>query len=449
MPYLAQILVSAMPDSQINMQKSIAEHRVKPEPTQRVLELDGIRGIAILLVVFFHYFTQHAQTIPGSLPAYVVKYLSITWIGVDIFFVLSGYLVGGILLDKRGTTNYFKVFYLRRSVRIFPPYILLLLFFVVAEKMWASSFPAGMGWLLDKPLPFWTYGLYLQNFWMAFQGDFGANFIAATWSLAVEEQFYLLFPLFVYWCPKRHMVKMLVLLAVTAPLLRVVLFFVWQNGGLAGYVLLFTRWDSLLLGALGAWVVRKPKVLEWFSSHWQRLEKLLFGLCLLVVSFPFLGFYQFTFGMAVIGHFSIAVAASLLLVLVAIGRVSYVAAVLRLGVLRYIGRMSYSIYLYHTAILGGTFSLLLKIEPRLGSIKELGVTLLALTLTILLAQLTWVLFENRFIKFGHRFSYRMPDTRNEILDDLEKPDSKIPALVPGPAMNSVPMTRRESRKSLG
>src|SRR4051794_27800973 len=111
----------------------------------RIAELDGLRGVAILLVVLFHYFVQHLQTQPGSLPAYAMKYLSISWIGVDIFFVLSGYLLGGILMDRRASENYFRVFYLRRALRIFPLYMLFLLLFASALLAYQAAPHAGLG----------------------------------------------------------------------------------------------------------------------------------------------------------------------------------------------------------------------------------------------------------------------------------------------------------------
>jgi peptidoglycan/LPS O-acetylase OafA/YrhL len=146
----------------------------------RMPELDGLRGVAILLVVFFHYFVQHVQTRPGSLSAYAQKYFSICWLGVDIFFVLSGFLVGGILMDQRQTTNYFRVFYLRRIMRIVPPYLLFLATLVLSLAWWNHSHPAGMRWLMADPFPLWSFMLYVQNFLMAAAGKFGPNFSAVT-----------------------------------------------------------------------------------------------------------------------------------------------------------------------------------------------------------------------------------------------------------------------------
>ena len=90
---------------------------------QRIPELDGVRGIAILLVVIWHYWIALVINDPLSgLYGAVVKSLYLTWSGVDLFFVLSGFLIGGILLDNREAPGYFKAFYARRVCRIFPLY---------------------------------------------------------------------------------------------------------------------------------------------------------------------------------------------------------------------------------------------------------------------------------------------------------------------------------------
>ena len=88
-------------------------------------ELDGIRGMAILLVLMWHYVAAQVQTEPGSAAAYVLKLSSLTWAGVDLFFVLSGFLIGRILLENRTAPNYFKAFYTRRACRIFPLYYVM------------------------------------------------------------------------------------------------------------------------------------------------------------------------------------------------------------------------------------------------------------------------------------------------------------------------------------
>jgi peptidoglycan/LPS O-acetylase OafA/YrhL len=105
--------------------------------------------------------------------------------GVDLFFVLSGYLITTILLNNRNSPSYFRSFYGRRVFRILPIYYVMFAVYVVGSYLsWSPSLFAGK-------VPEWTYAFGLQNFWMAARQDYGATWLAATWSLAIEEQFYL------------------------------------------------------------------------------------------------------------------------------------------------------------------------------------------------------------------------------------------------------------------
>src|SRR2546425_646800 len=104
----------------------------------RIPELDGLRGVAIGSVLIWHYFVLPTVAAPGTPLSYARVFGGLTWSGVDLFFVLSGFLIGGILLDARQATNYFQVFYTRRFFRIVPIYAAILLLFpallVVARK---------------------------------------------------------------------------------------------------------------------------------------------------------------------------------------------------------------------------------------------------------------------------------------------------------------------------
>src|SRR5262249_50866528 len=154
--------------------------------------LDGLRALAILLVVMWHYLGHPGG--PGSAQWNFFRF-GIT--GVDLFFVLSGYLITGILLQNAGAANYFSTFYLRRSFRILPIYFGMVAIYLIGRQI---GRPAG---LFDGAVPWWSYILGVQNFWMTIHQTFGATWLAATWSLAVEEQFYLLFPLLVFFLSPR------------------------------------------------------------------------------------------------------------------------------------------------------------------------------------------------------------------------------------------------------
>src|SRR4051812_10334891 len=161
----------------------------------RIRELDGLRAIAVLMVVSWHYIG-----IPDGQDYWLWKTFHVGRFGVDLFFVLSGYLISNILLKHRESGSYFSSFYGRRALRIWPIYYL----------MCAASLG---GWLLGlsptlfdtSGVPGWTYLFGLQNFGIAVARNNGVYWLGGTWSLAIEEQFYLLFPLIVRFVPPQRL----------------------------------------------------------------------------------------------------------------------------------------------------------------------------------------------------------------------------------------------------
>lgn len=163
----------------------------------RIRELDGVRGIAILLVLIWHYFTTQVQPVPDSLLAKAQLATQLTWSGVDLFFVLSGFLIGGILLDNRASKNYFSTFFVRRACRILPLYVVMLLAYVylLVEQ------PVALKWLWENSYSLWFFATFTQNYPIGIHEQFGPNWMAVTWSLAVEEQFYVVLPFLMFWLP--------------------------------------------------------------------------------------------------------------------------------------------------------------------------------------------------------------------------------------------------------
>ena len=163
-----------------------------------ILALDGLRGIAILLVVFSHFVSN--LRIPADGWAWpLVSIAHAGWAGVDLFFVLSGFLITGILVDARGSSTYFKSFYARRALRILPAYYgFLLAIFVVLPLLHLG---AGDNYMLARQHQGW-YWLHLTNVMMAIGELPGHGPYPSTlfWSLAVEEQFYLIWPAIVALC---------------------------------------------------------------------------------------------------------------------------------------------------------------------------------------------------------------------------------------------------------
>ncbi|MGA8087925.1 MAG: acyltransferase [Terracidiphilus sp.] len=180
-----------------------------PRLSGRIPELDGVRGLAILLVVVFHYFVQSTQVTSRWINSTLWP-LHLMVSGVDLFFVLSGFLIGGILYDARFAKNYYSTFYGRRVYRIFPVYFLWLMLFLLGLHLIGPHNATYLHRLFNRDVPFWLYPLFLQNVFTAFRHQWGAEWISATWSLAVEEQFYLLLPFAIRVSTPRGILRMAV-----------------------------------------------------------------------------------------------------------------------------------------------------------------------------------------------------------------------------------------------
>jgi peptidoglycan/LPS O-acetylase OafA/YrhL len=212
--------------------------------------LDGLRGLAIILVLFHHYTILQPVT---EIDRMLVTIPLIGWCGVDLFFVLSGFLITGILIDARGSDRYFVSFYARRTLRIFPLYYLIVFLSLIV----LPRFPAVAALLAgDNPSPGQApYWLYLTNFAVADQGAFSHGILDVAWSLAIEEQFYLLWAVLVWICPPRLLGAVcgaLIVLPAIARSLAV------ARGvePIDAYILTFYRADTLATGALLAWLLR-------------------------------------------------------------------------------------------------------------------------------------------------------------------------------------------------
>src|SRR5277367_369631 len=144
----------------------------------RIRELDGLRGVAIAMVVLFHFFQNTIAFPPGSVFSYVQAGLRLSWTGVDLFFVLSGFLIGGILLDSRDSTNYYSVFYKRRFFRIIPIYLVTLVLGAALVSLRLGPTSGPLQWLTMEGAPWYAYLTFTQNFWMAHAGTFGCNGLA-------------------------------------------------------------------------------------------------------------------------------------------------------------------------------------------------------------------------------------------------------------------------------
>jgi peptidoglycan/LPS O-acetylase OafA/YrhL len=216
----------------------------------RLPGLDGLRGLAILLVMAVHFVGN--ATPRGSLDYLAVKLSSYGVLGVDLFFVLSGFLITGLLLDSRGDPHYFRNFYARRTLRIFPLYYAVLaLLFLVLPRVAALPLPleesrAHQAWL-------WTY---TSNFFVAAKASWALPYVSHFWSLAIEEQFYLAWPLVVS-AVRREVLERICLAGIAAALALRIALSLGGTSEISISVLTPCRLDAICVGALLAAVARR------------------------------------------------------------------------------------------------------------------------------------------------------------------------------------------------
>ena len=370
--------------------------------TGRVLELDGVRGLAILMVLLFHA-ALYYKPAPGTTPAYITRVLGFGWSGVDLFFVLSGFLIGGILLDQRASPTYFRTFYVRRICRIFPIYYLLILCYVIPTWLGVESSLEAL-YKQDDRLPLWQYWLYLQNIGMAMNNAMDSTFVLVTWSLAIEEQFYLLLPLLVRWTPVRALPWLFGAFVLSSPLLRLALFEPLPGDAYRTYLLLPCRWDALFLGALCAWAVRTPRLANLLASRPRLLYAALLFSGGAVATLVAMGPNSLTAHMAVPGFTIIAIFYAVLLLTVLHVPTPWVRRMARARWLRFLGDVSYPAYLLHFPVLTLAHWWAFGAHTPRG-LSPVGVSAAAIGLTLVLAWISTNTFERYFIRIGRRATY--------------------------------------------
>jgi peptidoglycan/LPS O-acetylase OafA/YrhL len=350
----------------------------------RLVELDGLRGIAIALVVLFHF---------GWFPP--------GWIGVQLFFVLSGYLISSILLTEKEKPlpTYLGRFYWRRSLRIFPLYFFYLII------MWALFATTNEPRSFETDWPFLL--TYMTNFGRLRVSDIGPAF-THLWSLAVEEQFYLLWPAAVYFCSLKCLKRIIIGIVVLSPVARAALYVALRSldydeefVGRALYVLPFTQFDAFAFGAaISAWKLHNLR-------HPSRLMVAV-GLITIILGAAVLLHQHFTYraafkaslgypmyvlaGGGFVWAYSLLDLLSAAAVICAIQKLATVGF-LRNSVLSRTGVISYGIYIYHVPVLIGLRWLLADFAAN-----HSGATFLAyISVVVVVSELSFRFLEKPFL----------------------------------------------------
>jgi peptidoglycan/LPS O-acetylase OafA/YrhL len=342
---------------------------------ERLPQLDGIRGIAILLVIFHNEGPKYPLL-------YMDRIFANGWMGVDLFFVLSGFLITGILLDSKHSEGYFRNFYARRFLRIWPLYYatLFFMFAVVPFLM-----PGERAAIFSRSSPWWSFPLYIQNFLVPIP-EAAKGLLGVTWSLAIEEQFYLVWPLVIRFSSSKLLGRLAVAVVCLSPPLRLVLF----AYGVNLYSNTFARLDGLMAGALLAVLVRSRSFVprKYLGVAWAVL------LIAAPLAFVTEGFQERWI------VFSMSAAASAALVYLALySNRSWVQTALTNRFLVYTGTISYGLYLLH------------KVPFNWG--EAIGLTAYpAVALPLLLAAcygiatLSWRLLEKPFLRLKGYFEVK-------------------------------------------
>ena len=351
--------------------------------------LDGLRGVAILLVLFLHNYG-------------FMNYFFFGWLGVDLFFVLSGFLITEILLNSLGRPGYLRNFYIRRVLRIFPLFYLALVLFLLV-------LPATGGMGLDTSYytgnQFWLW-TYLQNWLFIFKEPHGDKILLHTWSLAVEEQFYLVWPLLIlaFRSPRRLLWVMMALLLLVAFSRYLVWSFKVEDLAYSS-LYTFTRIDGLCIGSM---VAILQKINPGFLKKYNTL------IVLLMAGINF-GFYfinnrsGFTLPyLAFAGYTTFAVLFGLLVYESVSQPATFIPRLLNNRPLKFFGRISYGLYVWHWPLYILLFDRCRDWLSAQGTGTLRMAELLSATActgaAVLLSLLSYRYFEQPFLRLKERFT---------------------------------------------
>jgi peptidoglycan/LPS O-acetylase OafA/YrhL len=343
-----------------------------------------------LMVVLSHYF--------GELE-HGVRAFCVGWIAVVGFFTLSGFLIGRLILERKHHSNFVVVFYARRFLRMMPAFFVVLfvvfgLYAMIGDRLWADK---------DVPFPIWTYATFTQNFYMIYAQSIGPHWLAPTWTLAIEEHFYLVAPAALLFTPQRHLLKALITVGLLSLGLRIGILTFGLAPMAYARLLLPMLADTLICGLIAATLWKTPGI------RWERYDYALRAcapVALLVAAI--LSFVDGLNGgggslFATFGTTVMAIGVACLLL--AIMRGAPEAKRFESPVLCFFGHTSYAVYLTHLTVLGVMHGLILGTRPDLATWQQLAVTLAALPVATLVGWLLYKAVEEPCMHAARRWAW--------------------------------------------
>jgi peptidoglycan/LPS O-acetylase OafA/YrhL len=361
----------------------------QPKPAHgelRIVALDGVRGFMTILVLFSHFFAEIGNGFPR---------LGFGWLAVNMFFVLSGFLIGRLIIEKMESENFFTVFIMRRICRTIPSYMISVL--IIFAVLWI--FRAEPWARFKTEFPLWSYLTFTQNVFMAVTNDVGAYWAAPTWTLALEEQLYVLLPFVFFLAPRRYWARILTGVALAAVVLRAMVF-TSDVSPIWGLVILPTRGDVLVVGVIAAIIFKDRNIdLSRFDFMLRYAPVvLLFATVLLALIDPV---ERRLFN--ILGPLFVSVGFACLLVSMVRG--SPEAKRFESRFFCFFGHISYCVYLTHLMVLGLMHGLILGAKPSLGSVDQWLVTVVGLFVAVGVGWALTILIEAPLTAYGRSWKW--------------------------------------------
>ncbi len=370
----------------------------KPATTY-IPQLDGIRGLAIILVITFHYWGNYSV-------------FSFGWSGVDLFFVLSGYLITSRLIDTQKHEHALRNFYFNRALRILPVYYATLILFYIAFNFFVKSSDFFAFKFYNQHWPGFTF--FFQNWILTYSEGTRGNFLEHFWSLAIEEQFYILWPffLFAFW-QKKYFYKLILILLLAIILMRTFVFFQYpERADYRHYFYnTFFRMDGFIIGGC-LFLFQRAKRTSYITSISLVSLILLAGGILFFKSAdlanPVIG---------TIGYTLIALMFAGLIYKSCNQSSEFLSTVFNYKWIKFTGKISYGLYIYHWLVLQILVTkiktLLIKSDYLSNSFAQFLSLVICLAISFIISTLSYYFFELYFLK--HKIRVKQKPVGNSSL----------------------------------